>query len=175
MRSDNGNGDVLAEWSRWRDEFVYRLRRQGMTGKQVGEVLKEVEAHIRESGESPAVAFGDPAAYAAIRAVDPRPVGWSNPGSLAEVAGTVLGTGMMVWSAVLSGRDESLPLGLHPFFGLVTGLVILFLVLRQVPRDTVTDPETGRPMMGSRPQHHIRLLALLVFVGIIMVFALIFI
>jgi len=157
MSSHEWKPDVLAEWPRWREELIYRLRRQGKDGRQVGEVLKEADAHLRESGESPESAFGDPAIYAASRVTDPHPVGWTDPGTLAELAMSLIGGGIMIWSAILLALHRSLPLGPHPYVGTLSGLLILFLTYRQTQRDNVTDPATGRPMLGTRRQHEIRL------------------
>lgn len=159
---NNMKPDILHEWPRWRDELIYRLRRQGMTGDQVGEVLTEILAYTNESGESPVEAFGAPKTYADSRVLEPNPIGWTNLGTLAEIAAVLLGGGMMFWSAVLIGQHDTWPLGIHPLVGTFTGLVILFFTIRHSPRDTVRDPRTGEPLMGNHRQKEF--LALLVFV-----------
>ncbi|MGW1677024.1 HAAS signaling domain-containing protein [Saccharopolyspora sp. NPDC002376] len=50
---------------KYRDELLIALRMHEISGERVGEVLAEVEAHVRETGEDPVEAFGKPREYAA--------------------------------------------------------------------------------------------------------------
>jgi len=47
------------------DQLTLELRRREVPGPRIGEVIAEIEAHIAESGDSPAEAFGPPPEYAA--------------------------------------------------------------------------------------------------------------
>ena len=49
----------------WLDEFARQLRLRGADGPGTGDALAQAEAHLAESGETAAEAFGDPADYAA--------------------------------------------------------------------------------------------------------------
>ncbi|KAA5833635.1 hypothetical protein F1721_15315 [Saccharopolyspora hirsuta] len=51
--------------AKYRDELLLALRLHEISGERVGEVLAEVEAHVRETGEDPVEAFGSPREYAA--------------------------------------------------------------------------------------------------------------
>ncbi len=48
----------------WRDAFVVQLRLRDVPGAAIGDALAQVDAHCAESGQSPLLAFGDPADYA---------------------------------------------------------------------------------------------------------------
>ncbi|MDA3647748.1 hypothetical protein LZ318_36955 [Saccharopolyspora indica] len=50
--------------AKYRDELLLALRMHEISGERVGEVLAEVEAHVRETGEDPVEAFGKPREYA---------------------------------------------------------------------------------------------------------------
>lgn len=67
---------MKASTDTWQKTFVTELRTRGLPGSRIGELVAEVEAHCRDSGESPEHAFGQPAAYAAIAAQDLRPPAW---------------------------------------------------------------------------------------------------
>ncbi|MER5387966.1 hypothetical protein [Saccharopolyspora sp. NPDC002686] len=56
---------MMALDEKYRDELLLALRMHEISGEHVGEVLAEVEAHVRETGEDPAEAFGKPREYAA--------------------------------------------------------------------------------------------------------------
>lgn len=56
--------DASKEARRWRDDFVLRLRMTNVPGARVGDALKTVEEHCRETGQEPREAFGDPRDYA---------------------------------------------------------------------------------------------------------------
>lgn len=50
---------------KYRDDLLVALRAYEISGERVGDVLAEVEAHVRETGEDPVEAFGTPRTYAA--------------------------------------------------------------------------------------------------------------
>lgn len=50
---------------KYRDDLVSALQTHEISGQRVGEVLAEVESHVRETGEDPVEAFGPPRTYAA--------------------------------------------------------------------------------------------------------------
>lgn len=49
---------------RWAESFIVELRLQGVSGKNLGAALAEVNSHCAESGESAQQVFGDPVEYA---------------------------------------------------------------------------------------------------------------
>jgi len=55
-------------------DLVVALRTRDVPGPRIGEVIAEVEAHVSESGETPAEAFGPPDEYAATIAATIPPV-----------------------------------------------------------------------------------------------------
>lgn len=63
----------------WADAFLLEARLLEVPGDRIGDALKEVDAHCRDSGASAAAAFGEPEAYArSIAAASPRVRGsWS--------------------------------------------------------------------------------------------------
>ncbi|RKT85324.1 hypothetical protein SAMN05421805_11599 [Saccharopolyspora antimicrobica] len=79
---------------KYRDELLLALRLHEISGERVGEVLAEVEAHVRETGEDPEEAFGKPREYAAQVAeqLDSRT---GKPSTLATVA-SALATAALV-------------------------------------------------------------------------------
>lgn len=68
----------------WANDFLLTLRAAGVSGDEIGGALTDVEAYVRDSGESALEAFGDPIDYA--RSLGLRP---SEKQSAAEVAKVV--------------------------------------------------------------------------------------
>ncbi|HLL64198.1 MAG TPA: hypothetical protein VK453_00445 [Micromonosporaceae bacterium] len=63
------------------DQLVLELRMRELPGARIGEVVAEVEAHVAESGDDPADAFGSPREYAervinAVAVVRPAGKSW---------------------------------------------------------------------------------------------------
>ncbi|MCI2237201.1 hypothetical protein MO973_34430 [Paenibacillus sp. TRM 82003] len=59
---------------RWCEDLVVALRLRDVPGGRIGAVLAEVRAHLADSGEDPAEAFGEPGEYAAaLTAAAPAP------------------------------------------------------------------------------------------------------
>ncbi|MBP8919839.1 MAG: hypothetical protein KBG85_09055 [Micropruina sp.] len=57
----------------WLEEVLLELRLQGVSGERIGAALAEVEAHVVDSGQSAAEAFGDPTEYARSLELPPSP------------------------------------------------------------------------------------------------------
>ncbi|MER7076974.1 hypothetical protein SAMN02982929_05988 [Saccharopolyspora kobensis] len=79
---------------KYRDELLVALRMHEISGERVGEVLAEVEAHVRETGEDPVEAFGKPRQYAAQ--VAEQLDGSTGKRSTMEVAISALATAALV-------------------------------------------------------------------------------
>ncbi|WP_432534468.1 hypothetical protein [Kineococcus arenarius] len=58
---------------RWCEDLVVALRLRDVPGGRIGAVLAEVRAHLADSGEDPAEAFGGPGEYAAALTAAPAP------------------------------------------------------------------------------------------------------
>lgn len=126
----------------WNDRLVLELRQRDVHGSRIGEVLAEVEAHCRDTGEAPADAFGPPGAYAAAvadaTATPPLPV-WRvalvAAGSIAGVLGLLAGT-----SGVAAGTRAAVTVGDLVTVALAALLVPLVFarlgVLADQPRGT---------------------------------------
>ncbi|GAA1124216.1 hypothetical protein [Arthrobacter flavus] len=52
------------EHQKWLDEFILELRVRDVPGELIGDAVSTVEAHLRDTGEQPADAFGSPGDYA---------------------------------------------------------------------------------------------------------------
>ena len=81
--------------------FTIQLRLAKVPGKVIGQIVAEVESHVRETGEDPVEAFGQPGSYSAQFAGRPRPVGRGGWLSLADVLDDVTLTMAMVGAFVL--------------------------------------------------------------------------
>ncbi|GAA2781011.1 HAAS signaling domain-containing protein [Saccharopolyspora taberi] len=120
---------------KYRDELLVALRLHDISGARVGEVLAEVEAHVAETGEDPAEAFGSPREYAArVAAQLDRRTG--NPSNLEKTAGAAA-TGVLVFFGLVFLLDGlrgdavvTLADAVSEVLRLVLILVAVFLGLR---------------------------------------------
>jgi hypothetical protein len=118
----------------WRDAFVLELRLRRVTGRRIGDLLAQVDAHCADSGEEVTEAFGDPVAYAqsvaelsgAADRLAPEP-----PWRAGVIGGgTLVGTLTLLASidGLVHGRNAALSLG--DLIGAVTGTVAIVVLVR---------------------------------------------
>jgi hypothetical protein len=141
--------------------LILALRREGVTGSDIGVIVAEVESHLEASGEKPEGAFGEPAGYARQRAHGSRHVVkrgpvlpdsprwplWGLEGTslielgmmLAAAAGSIL-VGTAAW-ALGSGHGS---IGFLPaWLALILGLVLAGGPLLFLPDERIVDPRNG--------------------------------
>lgn len=112
----------------WAEAVLLELRLQGVSGKHIGAVLAEVDAHLAESGESSQEAFGDPVAYARSLRLPPSPkqsrsaIAINLVPILLQLLGMFLVLSAMPWGAA--------PVGVSP--ALLAGLALTVLTLSAV-------------------------------------------
>lgn len=63
--------EALGYWPDWRNRLIQELRRWEVPGGKIGDILLETDYHLKDTGESPEAAFGDPREYARRRASMP--------------------------------------------------------------------------------------------------------
>ncbi len=116
----------------WRDAFVTELRLRDVNGARIGDALAEVDTHCAESGQSPAEAFGDPAAYASDlaealpgAATDPR----ADLGAVLVGLGALLGSTLLVAGieGVASGAAARFSAGALVSAGLVAAALVVLV------------------------------------------------
>jgi hypothetical protein len=113
----------------YRQDLLVALRLHEISGRRVGEVIAEVEAHVAETGEDPVDAFGTPREYAqqVAAALDPATGKASNPwimgSSLLTGALTLFGLNLFVDGLIAGGGEVT-----YTLRDVVTTLVLLLLV-----------------------------------------------
>ncbi len=143
---------LLADHQTWRDDLIVHLRMKDVPGDRIGDILLEVESHLRQTGETPLEAFGQAKEYAdAQLAMNPRiaPEGTS----IAMLTGIGLasfaGAALYASGIIAIGKDGDTWFGLNPWLPFLTGAVILVAGLMLLPADLVRHPETGAPLLGD--------------------------
>lgn len=135
-------GDV----ERYVDNLIFALRMRNVPGERIGEIVAELEAHIAESGEDPADAFGKPREYARTWA---REAGHRSswPERIRSVLGVVaagLGGALLGVGGVRTSIGETV-WGYHAIVAVLVGLVLFAVPAFSLPKsDRVIDPRTGR-------------------------------
>lgn len=121
----------------WLDDFVVEQRMLGVPGTRIGDALATVDAHLADTGESAADAFGPPKEYARVLAeseasASSGPGGLGATGTLSAVLGlagiVLLPRGFAGWldgTAVTITRGDLLVAAL---IGALTVVLILFPV-----------------------------------------------
>lgn len=140
------------------DDLALELRLLDVPGTRIGEILAEVEAHVAETGEDPAVAFGPVKDYARERAgladVDQSRnlVVRLFRGKLLLAVGGFFYTLIATWFLIsgilaLAGRGGA-AFGLPPWAAIALGVVLLAAwwawFTRLSEADRIVDPRTGR-------------------------------
>lgn len=161
--------------------LTVQLRLRKVPGPAIGQIVAEVESHVRETGEDPIEAFGQPGIYSAQFTSDRGTRGQRARASLLNAAvPTVAITGALMIGESLSGLTGVVRLTANmPLLWLATGLAFA-LVMRRVddvvadrgtrtvgasPADRMTRPVgTSRQVWGIRAAHWLYLLILAVLV-----------
>lgn len=137
---------------KWCDDFVVELRLLDVPGPVIGDRLAEVETHCAATGETPAEAFGDPAAYAARIARDsttePASGVWTIAVlSAAQVVAMLVGTtAVTAWARGEEVSYNVVQLGLLGLF------VLALLCLPALVRPLVRHPwAVGAPLACGIP------------------------
>lgn len=144
----------LEPWKPWRDTLVGELRKREVPNVDIGDILLEVASHVADTGDSPHDAFGDPTAYAIIRAdsLAPTPPGEKPDKPFDPIQAVKLfvipyaGAYALAWAALSLGRGQT---GWLSWAGLVVGLVMVLSTFITVPIDVVRDPRTDDPMLDD--------------------------
>lgn len=139
---------LLSQWPAWRDKAILELRMKNVPGDKIGEILTEVETHVRESGESPDDAFGNPVAYARERLASVEVVPHNRSSMITSVIGGAVGGFVLAHSAWQLGAGQPVLGGIPAWIGLLVGVAALALVFRRFEPDLITDPRTGHPRTG---------------------------
>jgi hypothetical protein len=157
--------------------LTVQLRLRDVPGSEIGQIVAEVESHVRETGEDPVEAFGQPGSYSAQFAVERTQGSQGGPGrrrgwALVRVGGTttalvagalmLLEGGFSLGEVILVSANMVLAwLAIGLMFALVVHRVDLVMADRETR--TVT---AGRPVEGSRLGGVLRFVALLATFGV---------
>lgn len=146
------HGTSLSDYT---EALKTQLRLRDILGAVIGEIVAEVESHVRETGEDPVEAFGQPGNYSTQFASGRRPGadrGWSTLASVVVTAGTLAGSVMFV-EGVLNLAGEARVTANALLFWAAVGLMFFFVVrplaLATIDRETRTVTE-GRRAQVSR-------------------------
>ena len=147
------------------EELTTQLRLRKVPGKVTGQIVAEVESHVRETGEDPVEVFGQPGNYSAQYSRGRKPggrIGWSTLRAGAATTGAV-GGGLMLIEGVLNRtgvvRVKANMLLSWVAVGLMFALVVRRVDLVMADRQTRT-VTAGGEAQGSRAAYWLRLLAL---------------
>ena len=133
-----------------------QLRLRQVPGKVIGQIVAEVESHVRETGEDPVEVFGQPGSYSAQFASDRGSRGRRVRSSLLNAAvPTVAFVGALMILESLSSLTGVVRVTANmPLFWVAAGLVFA-LVTRRVD-DVIADRETrtvGTSLEDRRTRH----------------------
>ena len=144
-----------------------QLRLRQVPGKVIGQIVAEVESHVRETGEDPVQAFGQPGSYSAQFAGRRRPVGRGGWLTLDDVTFTMA----MVGAFVLLNGVLNLGEIVHVTANIVSWVALFVIYALVVGRIdiAVADRKTrtitaARRTQGTRAVSWLRFLALLALV-----------
>ena len=150
--------------------LTIQLRLREIPGRMIGQIVAEVESHVRETGEDPVEAFGQPGSYSAqfapglarARVSQRRGAVRARPRASAAVAVTVVGC-LMLFKGLFSLND-AVPITAKAILswvavGLLIALIALPVSLALEDRRTRTVMAGGGSAM-SRTEQWLRFLAL---------------
>ena len=145
--------------------LTVQLRLRRVPGKVIGQIVAEVESHVRETGEDPVEVFGQPGTYSAQYSSGRRPggrIGWSTLWAGAATTMAVAGALMLlegVFNRTGVVRVTAGMLLAWVAVGLMFALVVrrMDFVMADLQTRTVT---TGRRAPGSRAAYWVHFLAL---------------
>jgi hypothetical protein len=154
------NGTSLNDYTQ---ALVSQLRLKKVPGAVIGQVVAEVESHVRETGEDPVEAFGQPGSYSAKYAGRRRPVGGAGWLTLANVTYSMALAGAVILLNGLLNLGGSV--NVTENIVAWVGLFVIFAVVLGRIDNAVADRETrtitvGRRSLGTRAISWLRLLAL---------------
>ena len=142
-----------------------QLRLRRVPGKVIGQIVAEVESHVRETGEDPVEVFGQPGSYSAQYSGGSKAGGrivWSTlrAGAATTVA---VGGGLMLLEGVFNRTGVVRITASMLLSWVAMGLMFALVVLRV--DDVMADRQTrtvtaGRRAPGSRAAYWLRFLAL---------------
>lgn len=126
------------------DNLITALRLRNVPGKQIGQIVAEVEAHIAASGEDPVEAFGPPRVYARTWAqtTGRRSTWLTRIRAIVGVIAAGAGGWLLALGAIRTFTGEPV-WGGHAAVALLAGLALLAVGLVTAGKDLVIDPRTG--------------------------------
>lgn len=162
--------EPLASWPKWRDDLIYHLRLQDLSGDQIGDILLEVEEHTSESGESPEEAFGPAKAYAESRssAIPASENDDEDVNLIAQILVPGLGGFLLATGAFELGSGDDAWGSTRSWLMLITGSSLLTWVFLRLPIDLVRDPRTGNALFRERREMTVIMMSAFVVAAAIM-------
>ena len=144
------------------EALTTQLRLRDVPGRAIGQIVAEVESHVRETGEDPVEAFGQPGSYSAQFAGRRRPVGRGGWLSLDDVMFTMFMVGALVLLNGVLNLGEIVNVTAN-VVSWVAPIVIYALVVGRIDI-AVADRETrtitaARRTQGTRAASWLRFLA----------------
>jgi len=169
-RVERHNGPLTSS-PKWREDLISQLRLREVPGDRIGDILLEVEEHIRESGESPEEAFGPAKAYAERRsgAISNLPDSEDDTTNLiSQIVIPGLGGFLLATGAFEIGSGGEPWGSLRPWLMFVVGASMLTWVFVHLPVDRITDPRSGSPLFRERRELTLILLCALLVAAALM-------
>lgn len=162
---------LLANHQTWRDQLIYHLRMKDVPGDRIGDILLEVESHLRETGETPVEAFGEAREYAEAH-FEMNPPLAPKRSPIASLIGIGLtsfaGAAIYASGVIAIGKGDDVWLGVNPWVAFIAGAAILIAGLMLLPADLVRHPETHAPLMGDMKALKLVTVLVLAAVGIVL-------
>jgi hypothetical protein len=141
----------LEQHRKWREDLILQLRMADVPGDRIGDILLEADAHLRETGETPAEAFGNPKEYARLRS-EAEQNDEDDPAMLRLLGIAVAafsGTYLLTSGATEFGKGAETVLLVPPVVALIAGAVILTGLVLWLPVDLICHPTTKQPLFGD--------------------------
>jgi hypothetical protein len=139
----------LDDHKTWREELVLQLRMDDVPGDRIGEILLDIDQHIRDTGESPEEAFGPAKAYARSWRDSGEQARSSMLNLVAIAISAFAGTYLLTAGATGAGQGADSILRMPPVVALLMGAVILTVLVMQLPVDLIRHPATKQPLFGD--------------------------
>ncbi len=143
---------LLNAWPAWRNALVAQLRSRDLPDEQIDDILLEVEEHLRDTGETPQEAFGEPPAYVdALVGKAPGMTSRIDPDFLQPVVitlVTVFGIVLLASGAQGLGQGTDAVGTLDSWFALPAGALVLLAAVWWLPPGELRNPRSGRPLLG---------------------------
>lgn len=126
------------------DNLITALHLRNVPGRQIGQIVAEVEAHIAASGEDPVDAFGPPREYARAWAqtTGRRSTRLGRTRAVVGVVAAGAGGWLLALGVIRTFTGEPV-WGGHAVMALLAGLALLAVGAVLAGRDLVIDPRTG--------------------------------